>query len=507
MQVDYIIVQAGGKGTRMEYLTVNKPKALVPIGNLPMIFHLFKHFSDKQFIIIGDYKIDVLRRYLRVFADVKYVIVNACNKKGTCAGIIDAINIIPEKKAFMLIWSDLILANDFSFPKEENDYVGISKGFKCRWRYENDMFEEVASDTTGVAGLFIFKDKDKLKEVPEEGELVKWMQSEGKKFETVDLIKTREYGLISEYEKIKKQKCRPFNRLIIEEGKIIKEGIDEQGKKLSIREKKWYKIVQEKGFSKIPYIYSYDPFVMEKIDGKNIYEYNLPIENKIEILRNIVKCLQELHNMKTEETDYFSIDEAYFGKTIKRLDKVRNMIPLANQEYIIVNGKKCPNVYFYYDELEKMCKKVIPKQFCFLHGDCTFSNMMIRKNGEIVLIDPRGYFGFKEMVGDPAYDWAKLYYSLKGNYDQFNLKKFRLEIEDQVKLQIESNHWEEIEGEFFDLIKDEVTEENIKLLHAIIWLSLTTYAWEDYDSICGAFYNGLYYLADVMKEEQYDKIL
>ena len=39
MSLNYIIVQAGGKGTRMESLTANKPKALVPIDNLPMIFH------------------------------------------------------------------------------------------------------------------------------------------------------------------------------------------------------------------------------------------------------------------------------------------------------------------------------------------------------------------------------------------------------------------------------------------------------------------------------------
>ena len=45
--VEYIIVQAGGKGTRMEYLTENKPKALVPIGNRPMLFHLFEQFPDR----------------------------------------------------------------------------------------------------------------------------------------------------------------------------------------------------------------------------------------------------------------------------------------------------------------------------------------------------------------------------------------------------------------------------------------------------------------------------
>ena len=103
------------------------------------------------------------------------------------------------------------------------------------------------------------------------------------------------------------------------------------------------------------------------------------------------------------------------------------------------------------------------------------------------------------MYGDVVYDCAKLYYSIVGNYDQFNLKRFRLQInENDVMLDIESNHWEAVEDYYLDLIKDEVDKNTIKLIHAIIWLSLTTYAWEDYDSICGAFYNGLYYLEEVL---------
>ena len=38
----------------------------------------------------------------------------------------------------------------------------------------------------------------------------------------------------------------------------------------------------------------------------------------------------------------------------------------------------------------------------------------------------------------------------------------------------------------------------MKLIHAVIWLSLTTYAWNDYDMICGAFYNGLLYLEECL---------
>ena len=56
-----------------------------------------------------------------------------------------------------------------------------------------------------------------------------------------------------------------------------------------------------------------------------------------------------------------------------------------------------------------------------------------------------------------------------------------------------------MEDEFFKLLGDEVSREQMKLLHSIIWLSLTTYAWEDYDSVCGAFYNGLLYLEEALQ--------
>ena len=116
-----------------------------------------------------------------------------------------------------------------------------------------------------------------------------------------------------------------------------------------------------------------------------------------------------------------------------------------------------------------------------------------------MLIDPRGYFGTTEFYGDAAYDWAKLYYSLAGNYDQFNRKRFDLIIgESEVELKIQSSHWEDLEPYFFSLLKSQVQPRQIRLIHAVIWLSLTTYAWEDYDSICGAFYNGLYYLEEAL---------
>lgn len=503
----YIIVQAGGKGTRLKHLTKNKPKALVPIDNLPMLFHLFKKYPDKRFIIIADYQKEVLREYLDSFATVKYQIVDA-KGTGTCSGVSQALELLPEKEPFMLVWSDLILPEDLVLPgfyKTENhadfdmteDYIGISKTFPCRWSYKDSQFHEEYSFEHGVAGFFLFHNKTQLSKVPESGELVRWMQSQKMVFQEISLAGTKEFGLLEEYEKLGKEKCRPFNRITVIGNMLTKEAVDEQGKKLAARECSWYEKAREKNSEILPHIYETNPLKMEYIKGKNIYEYRLSYEEKKEILKKLIAALHKLHQSETVLADPFSMKEAYYNKTMERLAKIEDLIPFAREKTIKINGKNCRNIYFYKRELEQKLERLSCKEFHFIHGDCTFSNLMLREDGNPVLIDPRGYFGFTELYGDVRYDWAKLYYSIVGNYDRFNLKDFQLEIgENEVSLHIQSNHWEDMEQDFFMLTGAEPYE--IKLLHSVIWLSLTTYAWQDYDSVCGAFYNGLYYLEDVL---------
>ena len=501
--MEYIIVQAGGKGSRMQILTRNKPKALVPINNLPLIFHLFKKYPDKKFIIIGDYKYDVLIRYLKTFADVEYQTVCSSGRVGTCAGLQSALSLVPNNERFMLIWCDLVLPDDYEVPDTTENIIGISKNFVCRWKWENGSFSEERSDQHGVAGLFVFSDKKLLSDVPEEGEFVRWLSGSGINFKEQPLNRTQEYGIYSEWDKIPKMRCRPFNRITVKGDRVFKEGIDEQGRKLAIREVAWYKKIQEEHFSAIPIIYSYSPLSMELIDGKNIYEYTyVSSKQKRYILENIVNHLKTLHTFGSIPCDRDSYVEAYLGKTYERLRKVRKLVPFADAPTVRINGVTCRNIFFHQEEVANIVMQYLPHEFVFLHGDCTFSNIILRNDIDPVFIDPRGYFGNHEFYGDVAYDWVKLYYSLVSNYDQFNLKKFSLDITDkEVKLDIASNNWEDMEDYFFELVEGEVTRRQMKMLLAITWLSLTTYAWEDYDSICGAFYNGLLYLEEALEME------
>lgn len=518
--MNYIIVQAGGKGTRLGHLTKNKPKALAPVENLPMLFHLFRKYPDAHFVIIADYKSDVLKEYLSSFADVKYIFVMA-NGTGTCGGVKQSLELVPENTPFMLIWSDLILPESFSLPDEyiderkaERDYVGLSTTFPCRWKYENGEFAEERSTEFGVAGFFLFHDKSALSDVPESGELVRWMQGRGLSFHTISLAGTREFGLLEEYEKLETIKTRPFNKITIDGDVLTKEPVDEQGRALAIRESAWYEKAKEFHIAGIPKIYQTSPLKMEYIKGRNIYECEageVDRTSKLRILESLISTLKSLHSSSSIPVDAFSLKEAYYNKTMQRLSKIEYLVPFARNEYIVVNGRRCRNVFWYKDQLERALDQLQADRFPFIHGDCTFSNLMIREDGSPVLIDPRGYFGFTELYGDERYDWAKLYYSIVGNYDRFNLKKFSLDIgghsvldgevvkdlsPGEVRLKIESNGWEDMEADFFALTG--ANEAEIKLLHAVIWLSLTTYAWQDYDSICGAFYNGLYYLEEVL---------
>lgn len=516
--MNYIIVQAGGRGFRLQHLTKNKPKALVPVDNLPMLFHLFRMYPDKRFVLIADYKKDVLREYLAAFTEVQYQVVEA-EGTGTCAGIRQAVEFLPEKEPFLLIWSDLILPSGFELPEEYrsealpvNDYIGISGTFLCRWSYQNGVFWEERSDRHGVAGFFLFTDKRKLRDVPDSGEFVRWMQQghgeyreygecreyrEDREYREISLAGTREFGLLEEYRKLPVQKCRPFNRVTVEDGIFRKEPVDAQGEKLAERECAWYEKAGEGHSAILPRIYGTRPLRMEYIKGRNIYEYDLDYEDKRRILEKLVFALEKLHTSEQVPADSFSMKEAYFNKTMDRLRRIEDLVPYAREREIIVNGRKCRNVYYHKRELEKRLEGLRSCRFSLIHGDCTFSNMMLREDGSPVLIDPRGYFGHTEIYGDARYDWAKMYYSIVGNYDRFNLKDFELDIgENGVHLKISSNHWEDMEQDFFAMTG--ANEGEIKLLHAVIWLSLTTYAWQDYDSVCGAFYNGLYYLEEIL---------
>lgn len=64
-----VVINAGGKGTRLDPFTRVLPKPLIPVGELPIIEHIMKEYqsySCDEFHIIVNYKKDLMKAY---FAD------------------------------------------------------------------------------------------------------------------------------------------------------------------------------------------------------------------------------------------------------------------------------------------------------------------------------------------------------------------------------------------------------------------------------------------------------
>lgn len=491
MDFNYIIIQAGGKGTRLDQLTRNKPKGIVPVGNLPMVFHLFKKYPNKKYIIICDYLASVMEKYLAAFAEVDYTCVIA-DGKGTCGGISKALECIPNGVPLMITWSDLVFDDKFDESVVRGNTIGVPVDFQCRWSLENGRFIEKPSVNNGVAGVFFFENKELLRNVPSEGEFVRFLSETGISFSTVPLIGVKEVGTLLAYQKEgSKFVCRPFNSIVVENGHVIKRPISKQGVALAEKETNWYRYVSKFDFPFLPIIYKTNPLDMELVNGNNLFLLTMSKEEKKKAVENIINSLETLHGIKQPKNDPSSIFDVYFTKTFKRLGLVQDLVPFAYQKTIIINGKEYKNPFFLKEKIKSIIDTYfLDDKFTLIHGDPTLSNVLVKSDFSVVLIDPRGYFGRTDFCGDPYYDWAKLYYSIVGNYDQFNRKHFLLSINDNnAEISVESNGCEFLEQWFFDSVK-QFSPRKIKFLHSLIWLSLTTYSWEDYDSICGSFYIG-----------------
>jgi glucose-1-phosphate cytidylyltransferase len=61
-----VVILCGGKGTRLREETEFKPKPLVTIGRMPILWHIMKiysHYGHKEFIILLGYKGEMIKRY------------------------------------------------------------------------------------------------------------------------------------------------------------------------------------------------------------------------------------------------------------------------------------------------------------------------------------------------------------------------------------------------------------------------------------------------------------
>lgn len=500
-----IIVQAGGRGSRLRHHTWNKPKCLVSVKGKPILYHLFDRFKEHKFHIIGDYSFEQLEKYLEVNPPgVEFTLHNA-NGKGTCSGIQQAVKEVADDSEVLLVWSDLIVNQDVALTREQKQYnksIGITNAFTCRWTY-NGKLEEVPG-SNGVPGIFWFANKNELAEVPQEGEFVKWWANNITSFSTFEVEQLDELGDFAtiESENDREGFSRFFNQVKINEDTVEKQCVDKDYDHLIKGEIDWYNKISKLGVRRIPKVISTDPLVMTRIHGRHAYDmHDLTEREKRVVMADCLDTLIDLHDKARMPVDANDIKEVYIDKTISRVNSVSKLIPNFNNDSITINGLKCKNVFTEKNKhmFDEILSLLMPSKFTPIHGDPTFSNTLIDKHLRTWLFDPRGYFKKPGIWGDPAYDYAKLYYSAVGGYDKFNRRKFKLHVDNETaEILMEQPLFYDAGIETFkDFFQDDM--QKIEVLHGLIWLALSGYAKDDIDSAIGSFYLGLYWLEKSLK--------
>mgnify|MGYP001188378655 FL=1 len=492
--VKYVIVQAGGKGTRMGQYAQNRPKCLVPINDVPMIINTLNVYKDKEVIIIADHLSGMLKEYLRLFCKHTNYRIVITSEQGTAGGLKQAITYIPANEPFILTWADLFFEITQRFFFRNELLIGLSNTFKCRWSLKDKKFVNESSTDEGVAGFFVFKDKSKFKNLTLEKSLVRGFLTDNYTQKDIDsfyLTGCFEVGEKERYEEIldKKITHRFFNEVKIDGDRVYKRCIDPKYDDVHKNEKSWYKAIGGR-LKNIPTIHSINPLVMDKIDGKHAWDID---QNKSTIINNYCDTLDALHSLGTSKGSIGECMSVYFTKAWKRVGEVATLLKHFNQPVITINGVSCQNPIYNLSVFEDSMSGIVnDNDYNIIHGDPSFSNSLVDKDNQIWLIDPRGSFGNTKIYGDRRYDWAKFYYSAVGNYDSMNSKKFKVTIKDipVVELEIASNGYEE----YGDIIlqRSGMSKKEMDLIHANLWLSLTGYVKEDVEAALFSFYMGTY---------------
>jgi UTP-glucose-1-phosphate uridylyltransferase len=507
-----LIIPCAGKGERMSEHFF--PKPLLPLEQRPILFQIMDFWNDKinqVVIVINNYNGQIIKEYVEKYYD-KNIKIDFCvqeKSNGTYFAIKNALN-FANNKELILNWSDVLLCGNVDqFTNSEKNQIFLTDKSECRWNMIDGKFvhdKENQYKENGIYGVFLINDKDSfLSELtPQEESEIEILESfdesqfEGVKFENFyDVGDDTKYS--SDLRKVNENSgVRAFgssNKMKIKDDVIVKYT---QDKKLREGEENWYK---NANFSFTPEVISYSPLTLKRLNAITAHDKlaSNPTEEMEElIISEQFRIIKELHLSKEPvESDFDSSFDQYYAKTIKRLERVNFMFDSFNEEKIKINGKLYSNPLTVLRENEDKIKDIFVKKFRFIHGDPQLSNTLMDNDNNLYLIDPRGYFGSRDLYGDPLYDFAKMYYGICGMYGSFckGVSKFELtndgfEITPLLENEIYSRRRETFIKQFNELGYVEGDMNSIDILHAIIWLSVTDYTANDVLSCMYAYLKG-----------------
>jgi choline kinase/mannose-6-phosphate isomerase-like protein (cupin superfamily)/thiamine kinase-like enzyme len=490
-QTPAVLILAAGLGTRLESLTKEINKALLPINNRAIISHIIDKFpKDYEFVVAIGYKGELVKEYCKlVFPNHKFTFVEVDNIDGVGSGPGYSTLKCKEylQRPFYITTCDCLI--DSSIPHLDGNWLGVQPtSYPEKYstvlvdgdniiNYSNKSSEGYDMAFIGLAGIWDYNVFwNQLEKRTINGELVSAFESpleyptfKAKKLKWLDtgnlddLNKTKQYfndkplSLQKDNNEITYKEGNLFIKFTPD--KTILENRIKRANKLEST------IPSEFGYVSNFMYYNWE-------NGDTLYE----LDNS-ELFRKFLNTLeinlQEVCNNSVEHIHKF-----YKEKTYERLNK---FISKNGERYFKtphnINGVEYPSYESFFQSINfsKFNSNTFYKVF---HGDLQFDNIVYNaKNDKFTYIDWRESFGGYTESGDIYYDLAKLYggciipynkmkdenniHYLEGDY----MIKYSYDISDKLSsFKVEFEEWVIKMG--FDLDK-------IKLITGLIFLNMS----------------------------------
>lgn len=519
--IKYVIIQASGRGTRMELMTQNRPKVLLPFGDKTVLESILDEYpEDTHFIVIGDYLLEVIQTYIKILPQTYKITVIHGVGTGNAQGIKKALELVPDNTPFTIRWcdvlSDSIISPRFDTPIE----LGLSET-KCRKTFLQGRIIDTPpnnKDHNGICGIFHLQNKDILSEMPESGEFTDYLSTKQESLSGQYLPTILELGTIEQYSAAT-HRCifaSKHNHIDTIGDYIVKRATQPAYAAKLKDEVAWYKWVNKRCNNTAELWLDETEeknchYSMKLIKGDTLMNMNCSIASRLQILRNAITGLKCLHSLPIPpdqpplETYKSAAEVMYYCKAVDRVFSVGPLLnQLLDQKWIVVNNKICTNPFVSEESRTKyaslMMGLVSDLRPAVIHGDPTFSNMIVEPHLAVKFIDPRGRFGHIPISGDLRYDFAKLYYSAIENYDYVVSQQFTVDVKPNI-----GNIQYKLASHNLEFAADEIiavsgmTKVEMLLLQSSIWFSLCGYITNNIDAIYLAFAKGCEMYHDALK--------
>ena len=510
--IDYIVICASGKGTRLMPLTKHIPKLLVNVNNNCILYNIINYWKDysKKFVVIIDSEYNnFVKFYLELIKstiNINYEIINVVCSNGeensyTINKSLDNSKYIDKK--ILITWCDIFPRS--TIPNNLFKTNNIIFTYKDYGRY--DAYDNIIEKKNkgNIIGIYYFSKFKKLTDFEPKNDICDCYKNNFGDFityEIKDLIDIGDYKKLYDYLYFNKSniyKSRYFNNISdVSKKYLLKESTCEYGNIIINNEMNFYKYHNNK-LNIIPKISNFyvNSFIINKIIGKNAIDVfnNKKIEEQIEYLEYIFNKLNLIHsqcNFKVDENILIDdIDIEFNSKILNRINNIELL--LENFKFIKnVNGIKIIHNHNYiinnlYLKIKNFYEKKI-NYYYTIHGDPHLSNIINDISNNLFFIDPRGYFGKTKLFGLKEYDYSKILYSISG-FDEINTNEnhyFIIE-NDNINVNITNNITNK-HLTFFDSYNKEILIDMV-ILH---WFGLTDYSKNNLHKCISSYYYGIY---------------